>query len=131
MTLDLVRRGKQSCCVCQENWFGLPQTSEVQEQPVHWFGASILTKDRSAAPLKFNGDARDKRQHTRTSKPEVPASALLSRRATISSETERTASAAAPSRFSASMELLASACERRRRSASLLSCGVHLMLVSI
>ena len=67
----------------------------------------------------------------RTSKPEVPASVPLSRRATMSSETERTASAAAPSRFSASIELLASACERRRRSASWLSCSVHTKLVSV
>ena len=71
----------------------------------------------------------DVSQHIRTSKPEVPASVLLSRRATMPSETERTASAAAPSRFSASMELLASACERRRRSASWLSCSMHTELV--
>ena len=74
---------------------------------------------------------KDVSQYVRTSKPEVPASVLLSRRATMSSETERTASAAAPSKFSASMELLASACERRRRSASLLSCSVHTELVSL
>ncbi len=66
-----------------------------------------------------------------TSTPDELASAPLLRRASISSETERTASAAGPSRSSASRELLVSACARRRRSASWLSWhrrGVHTLI---
>jgi hypothetical protein len=66
-----------------------------------------------------------------TSTPDELASAPLLRRASISSETERTASAAGPSKSSASRELLVSACACRRRSASWLSWhrrGVHTLV---